>query len=115
MSDVADAETKHLFVRVTRQSNSEEIRMNPNHTNFDQFDKATPFWKSGVGVALIMLALVVTFYLIREHWAHLGQRWPYLLLLLCPLMHLFMHGGHGHGGSNTPPKNLIKKDDNSIS
>jgi hypothetical protein len=24
---------------------------------------------------------------------------PYLLLLACPLMHVFMHGGHGgHGG-----------------
>lgn len=22
----------------------------------------------------------------------------YGLILLCPLMHLFMHGGHGHGG-----------------
>jgi hypothetical protein len=21
---------------------------------------------------------------------------PYLLLMACPLMHLFMHGGHGH-------------------
>ncbi|WP_439013825.1 DUF2933 domain-containing protein [Ralstonia holmesii] len=22
---------------------------------------------------------------------------PFLLLASCPLMHLFMHGGHGHG------------------
>jgi hypothetical protein len=22
---------------------------------------------------------------------------PYLILLACPLMHLFMHHGHGHG------------------
>ena len=29
------------------------------------------------------------------------QKWQWLLygaLLACPLMHLFMHGGHGHGG-----------------
>jgi len=25
---------------------------------------------------------------------------PYLILLACPLMHLFMHGGHGHGGGD---------------
>jgi hypothetical protein len=24
---------------------------------------------------------------------------PWLLLAACPLMHAFMHGGHGHGGS----------------
>jgi hypothetical protein len=30
---------------------------------------------------------------------------PYLLLLACPLMHLFLHHGHGghHGGSNNNP------------
>jgi hypothetical protein len=25
---------------------------------------------------------------------------PFLLLLACPLMHLFMHHGHGHHGGN---------------
>jgi hypothetical protein len=24
---------------------------------------------------------------------------PWLLILACPLMHLFMHHGHGHGHS----------------
>lgn len=37
-----------------------------------------------------------------EHRAHLAGLlgWlPYVVLLACPLMHLFMHGGHGgHGG-----------------
>jgi hypothetical protein len=27
---------------------------------------------------------------------------PYLLLAACPLMHIFMHHGHGHGTGNTP-------------
>ena len=41
------------------------------------------------------------FFLITEHRAHLlpflGYL-PFLLLLACPLMHLFHHGGHrGHG------------------
>jgi hypothetical protein len=39
---MADAKTEHLFVGVTRQSNSKEIRMNPKHTKFDQSDKTTP-------------------------------------------------------------------------
>jgi hypothetical protein len=25
--------------------------------------------------------------------------WPFLLLLACPVMHIFMHGGHGGHGS----------------
>lgn len=58
------------------------------------------YWKSRTGIALIMLALVAAFYLLREHWAHVVGNWPYLLLLLCPLMHLFGHGGHGRSHSD---------------
>ena len=40
------------------------------------------------------------FWLLRDHWRHalgfLGYA-PFLLFLACPLMHLFMHHGHGHG------------------
>ncbi|MHB8666027.1 MAG: DUF2933 domain-containing protein [Burkholderiales bacterium] len=48
-----------------------------------------------------LFAVIAAFFLIAEHRAHLVgwlAFWPYLLLLACPLMHLFMHGGHGHGG-----------------
>ncbi len=43
---------------------------------------------------------VAGFFLFTEHRAHLLGALPFLLLLLaCPLMHLFMHHGHGaHGG-----------------
>jgi hypothetical protein len=27
---------------------------------------------------------------------------PWLILLACPLMHVFMHRGHGHKGSQGP-------------
>lgn len=45
----------------------------------------------------MMAALVGGFYLLREHWNHVAGSWVYLLLLACPLMHLF-HGHGGHGG-----------------
>lgn len=46
-------------------------------------------------------AVVALFYLLSEHRAHLFGILPYLLLLACPLMHLFMHHGHhGHGRSS---------------
>ena len=43
------------------------------------------------------------FFLATEHKAHLFGILPFVLLLLCPLLHLFMHGGHGgHGGQGEP-------------
>jgi len=60
------------------------------------------FFKSPVNVAIAMAAVIAAFFLLREHWYHVLGFWPYLLLLLCPLMHLFMgHGGHGGHGSET--------------
>ena len=38
--------------------------------------------------------LVAAYFLITEHRAHVYQYLPFLLVLACPLMHLF----HGHGG-----------------
>lgn len=52
---------------------------------------------------LIGFLAVAAYFLIAEHKAHLPDLLyylPYLLLLACPLMHLFMHGGHGHGGNH---------------
>lgn len=42
---------------------------------------------------------VAAFFLLSEHRAHFLGALPYLLLLACPLMHLFHHRGHhAHGG-----------------
>jgi len=48
-------------------------------------------------IGWIVFAVIAGFYLLSEHRAHLLGALPFLLLLACPLMHLFMHGGHGHG------------------
>lgn len=45
----------------------------------------------------------IAYFLVTEHWAHIVPYLPWLILLACPLLHIFMHGGHGHGsghGSN---------------
>lgn len=50
--------------------------------------------------------VLAAFYLVAEHRAHLLGALPWLLLLACPLMHLFMHHGghrHGHGGHDDTP------------
>lgn len=60
---------------------------------------STPLWKSKAGIPLLMLLVIGLFYLVREHSTHASQLLPYLILLLCPLMHLFghHHGHHRHG------------------
>lgn len=44
---------------------------------------------------------IVAYLLVLEHRAHLDGLLgylPYLFLLACPLMHMFMHRGHDHRG-----------------
>lgn len=64
----------------------------------DHEHQAPPFWSSPAGLVLLVAAAVGGFYLVTEHRAHLFGALPYLFLLACPLMHVFMHRGHGHGG-----------------
>jgi len=46
--------------------------------------------------AFCIFLAVAAFYLVTEHRAHLLGWLPYLVFLLCPLMHLFMHRSHPH-------------------
>ena len=48
-------------------------------------------------IGLCLFAAAVAFYLLRDHREHFLGWLPYLLLLTCPLMHLFMHRSHGRG------------------
>ena len=51
---------------------------------------------------LIAFIAIAAYFLIAEHKAHLygwlASYGIWLLLLACPLLHVFMHGGHSHGG-----------------
>jgi hypothetical protein len=71
--------------------------------------EASGLTRRAVQGAVVMVVLIGLFFLLREHWAHLAGSWAYLLLLACPLMHLFHgHGGHGghhdHGSSQQEAK-----------
>lgn len=65
--------------------------MNPGHLR-QSSAPATRYltWLIWILFAIAAAALVI------DHRAHLFGVLPYLLLLACPLMHLFMHHGHRH-------------------
>jgi hypothetical protein len=62
------------------------------------------FFSSRANIALVGFVVIAGFFLVTEHRAHLYLVVPYLpwlLLLACPLLHVFMHGGHGgHGDAD---------------
>jgi hypothetical protein len=47
---------------------------------------------------LLGFLAIAGFFLLTEHRAHVLGVLPFLLLLACPLLHLFHHGGHGGHG-----------------
>jgi protein-S-isoprenylcysteine O-methyltransferase Ste14 len=51
-------------------------------------------------IGLAICLGIVGFFLVLEHRAHVIPYVPYLLLALCPLLHMFMH--RGHGGQRKP-------------
>ncbi|MEY9559488.1 DUF2933 domain-containing protein [Sinorhizobium fredii] len=51
-------------------------------------------WERKWTLLAVSFGVIAAFFVLREHWAHALGLAPYLLLLACPLMHLF----HGHGG-----------------
>jgi DUF2933 family protein len=57
--------------------------------------------RTPLGWALSLAIAAVGLYLLITHTGHVLGAVPYLLLLACPLMHIFGHGGHKHGGPHT--------------
>jgi hypothetical protein len=65
-------------------------------------DDASSGWLFSRGTLVACITLTtVGILLLTGHKAHLLGFAPYLLLLACPLMHLFMHGSHG---AHRPPR-----------
>jgi len=65
-----------------------------------QAKASVPTWR--MALVLIGFIVIAGALLFTEHRAHVLGALIYLPLLLCPLMHFFMHGGHGHHGSERP-------------
>jgi hypothetical protein len=55
-------------------------------------------WKAGSKWAFWGFVAVAAYFLWTGHRAHVVQYLPLALLLACPLLHIFHHGGHGGHG-----------------
>ena len=72
-----------------------------NHDHSQDGSEPKGFWRSRYAIGLLVMGAVAAYFLLSEHRAHFFGALPFLLLLACPLMHVFMHHGHGgHGGSH---------------
>ena len=58
-----------------------------------------PFWGTARGMVSMLAIAFLGYFLLMEHRQHVFQYLPFLIILLCPFMHIFMHKGHG-GDSN---------------
>jgi hypothetical protein len=52
-------------------------------------------------MALVVFTVAAGYFLWTEHRAHVIEYLPWTFLLICPLMHIFMHRGHGSHGANS--------------
>ena len=64
-------------------------------------DRLLAFFGSRFELLICVLLAALGAYLLWIHAGHVVLALPYLILLACPLMHIF---GHKHGNSNRHPR-----------
>lgn len=82
---------------MTAEANKRLIARGPagsgNAVDRDERRRGIPVW-----LAACLFGGMVIFLLWEEHEAHIMGALPYVFLLLCPIIHFWMHRKHGHGG-----------------
>ena len=81
-------------------ANKEHMMHTPEHVTEPRTDWRTRIIGTPFGWALTLLLAALGIYLFATHAGHVFGALPYLILLMCPLMHFFGHGRHGHGESD---------------
>jgi hypothetical protein len=60
--------------------------------------------RSWLTICIYTVGLVAGTLLLIQHRVHIPAFLPYLVFLACPLVHLFMHQGHGGHRHDGEPK-----------
>jgi len=75
---------------------------NQSHEDEDKVLQKSKYVKIG-------FILIIAYFLWMEHRAHVIEFLPFILLAACPLMHIFMHGGHGHHNGSSENKKMRRE------
>lgn len=67
------------------------MKTHEHHVDMNQNQKS---WLSQHRWISYAALAVIAYYLLTEHRQHVFAYLPFLFLAACPLMHMFMHGGH---------------------
>ena len=57
--------------------------------------KKRQWFKTPLGIFALFILVSIGVVLYLEYGTIIGFSWIWLVFLLCPLLHIFMHGGHG--------------------
>lgn len=70
-------------------------------TKIDGHQGHPAFMRGRAAIVLLGFLAIAGILLVYEHSAHVALgTWLLIgLLIACPLLHLLMHGGHGHHGT----------------
>ncbi len=69
------------------------------------------WWSHRSNIALAVFLAIGGYFLWTEHRAHVIEFLPWLLVLGCGAMHLFMHRGHRHDGHGSDDSARSRGDD----
>ena len=72
-----------------------------NHDHSHHNSQPQPYWGSRYSIGLLVFGGIALYFLLSEHRAHFFGALPFLFLLACPLMHVFMHHGHSSHSSHS--------------
>jgi hypothetical protein len=86
-SEVPSSASMHI-IRDTEKPHEREHTVLPQQFTFTRVIRSTSGRVVLVGIVVAVAFLVVT------HTEHVLAAIPYVLVVLCPLLHVFMHGGH---------------------
>lgn len=67
--------------------------------NHEQTSGSRSWLRSRGNIVLLLFLGIIAFFMFSQQ-RHLFGILPYLLLLACPFMHMFMHRGHGKRGND---------------
>lgn len=74
--------------------------MDNNNKHYHKPNIDSKWWKTKSGIVICFFFCIIIFLLVMEHWVHIYPFLPWLILLVCPLMHMFHHGGHKKSNKN---------------